>query len=32
VAEEAAGRSVAELARWRDEALVRLLAARDAKA
>jgi carnitine 3-dehydrogenase len=32
VAEEAAGRSVADLARWRDEALVRLLAARDAKA
>ncbi len=30
VAEEAAGRSVAELARWRDEALVRLLAARGA--
>lgn len=30
VAEEAAGRSVADLARWRDEALVRLIAAREA--
>ncbi len=28
VTEEAAGRSIADLARWRDEALVRLLAAR----
>jgi 3-hydroxyacyl-CoA dehydrogenase len=31
VAEEAAGRSVEDLARWRDEALVRLLVAREAK-